>query len=103
MAVGELVKYLPYICHPKIDAEHEKSYQKVQTRTIAHDNKNKCQIKRDHSLTRFSLAASAILFRKPCRLCQILSGRDGRTSKIGRRPIKHTGIALPILAALLLA
>ena len=51
----------------------------------------------------FTLAASAILFRNLCRLCQISSGRDGRASEIGRRPMKHTGTALPILATLPLA
>ena len=103
MAAEELIEYLPYIYHPKIDTEHEKSYQKVKTRTFAHGNKNKCHIKTDHSSTCFSLAVSAIFFRSLCRLCQISSGRDGRASKIGRRPIEHTGIALPILAALPLA
>ena len=102
MTAKELIEYLPYICHPKIDTEHEKSYQKVQTRKFVH-NINKCQIKRDHSSTRFSFAASDILLRNFCRLCQISSGRDGRASKIGRHLIKHTGIALPILAALPLA
>ena len=64
---------------------------------------NKCQIKKDHSSTRVLLAASTILFRNLCWLCQILSGRDGSASKIRRRPIKHTRITLPILAALPLA
>ena len=105
MVAEELIEYLPYIYHPKIVTEHEKSYQKVKkkTRIFAHDNKNKFRIKRDNSTTRFSLAAFAILFRNLCRLCQISSRRDGRTSNIGRRPIEHTGIALPILAALPLA
>ena len=40
---GEFMEYLPYIYHPKIDTEHEKSYQKVKTQTFAHDNKNKIQ------------------------------------------------------------
>ena len=100
MAAEELIKYLPYIYHPKIDTEHEKSYQRVKIRTFTYDNKSKCQIKRDNSSTRFSLAASAILFWK---LCQISIGRDGRTSKIRRCPIRHTGIALPFLGALPLA
>ena len=102
MSVEELIEYLPYIYHLQIpvDTEHEKSYQKVKTRTFAHDNKNKSQIKRDHSSTRFSLAAFAILFWNLCRPCQILGGRDGRAYKIVRRPIEHTGIALRILAAL---
>ena len=71
-----------------------------KTRTFAYDNKNKCQIKKENSSTRFLFAVSAILFRNLCRLCQISSGRDGRASKLGRRPIEHTGTALPILAAL---
>ena len=83
MAAEELIEYLPHIYHSKIDTELEKYYQKVKTRTFAYENKNKCQIKRDHSSTRFSLAVSSILFRKLCRLCQISSGRDGRASKIG--------------------
>ena len=62
MAAEELMEYLPYIYHPKLVNEHEKSYQKVKTQTLAYDNKNKCQIKRDHSSTRFSLAASAFFF-----------------------------------------
>ena len=103
MAVEELIEYLPYIYHPKIDTEHEKYYQKVKTQTIAQDNKNKCQIKRDHSPTRISLTASDFLFRNLCRLCQISSERDSRASKIGSRPKKHTGIALPILETLPLA
>ena len=50
MAAEELIEYLPYIYHPKIDTEHEKSYQKVKKNTyFAHDNKNKCQIKRNNS------------------------------------------------------
>ena len=103
IAAEELIEYLLYIYHTKIDTEHEKSYQKVKTGTFAHDNKNKCHIKTDHSSTRFSEAASAILFRNLRRLCQISSGRDGRASKIGRRPIEHTEIALLLLAALPLA
>ena len=63
----------------------------------------KANVKRDHSSTHFSLAASAFLYRNLCRLYQIWSGRDGRASKIGRRPVKHTGILLPLLAALPLA
>ena len=103
MAAEELIEYFPHIYHPKIDTELEKSYQKVKTRTFAYDNKSKCQIKRDYSSSQFSLAASAILFRELCRPCQISSGRDGRASKIGRRPIEHTWIAFPILATLPLA
>ena len=103
MAAEELIEYISYVYHSKIVNEHEKSYKKVKTRIFANDNKNKCQIKRDHSSTRFSLAASAILYRNLSRLCQVWSGRDGRASKIGRRPIEHTQIALPILAALPLA
>ena len=50
-----------------------------------------------------SLAASATLFRKLCRLFHSIFGRDGRGSKSGRRPIEHTGIVIPIPAALPLA
>ena len=82
MAVKDLIGYLLYIYHPKIDTEHEKSYQKVKTRTFAHDNKNKCQIKRDHFLTCLFVSCFAILFWNLCQLCQICSGRDGRASKI---------------------
>ena len=104
MVAEEFIEYLPYIHHPKIDTEHEKSYQKVKTQTFAHDNKNKCQIKTDHSSTGFSLAFFfAILLRNLCRLCHISRRKDGRASKIGRRSIEHTGRALPILAALPLA
>ena len=56
MAAEELIEYLPHIYHHKIDTEHEKSYQKVKTKTFADDNKNKCQIKRDHSSTHSSLS-----------------------------------------------
>ena len=56
MAVEDLIEYLPYIYHPKIVTEHEKSYQKVKVWIFAHDNKNKYQIKIDHSSMRFSLA-----------------------------------------------
>ena len=31
MAAQELIEYLQYIYHPKIDTEYEKSYQKVKT------------------------------------------------------------------------
>ena len=102
MAAEELLEYLPYIYHPKIVADHEKSYHKVKGRIFAHDNKSKCQIKIDHSSTHFSLAASAILYRNLPSLPNIV-WRDSRASKIGRCPIKHTGIVLPLLAALLLA
>ena len=97
MVAEELIEYLPYIYHPGIVT------QKVKTRIFVHDKKNKCQIKRDHSSTHFSLAASAILLLNLCRHCQISSGRDDRASRIRRCPIKHTRIALPILAALPLA
>ena len=103
IAAEDLIEYLPYIYHPKIVTEDEKSYLKVKVRIFAHDNKNKCQIKGDHSSTRFLLAASAILYRNLCRLCQISSGRDGRASTIGIRSIEHTRIVLPLLAALPLA
>ena len=73
MAGEELIEYLPYIYHPKMDSENEQSYQQVKTRRFVLDNKNKCQIKRNHSSTHVSLAASAILFRKLCRLFQISS------------------------------
>ena len=86
-----------------MDSGNEQSYHQVKTRRFAVDNKHKCQFKRNHSLTHVSLAASAILFRKLCWLFQISSGRDGRASKSGRRPIERTGIGLPISAALPLA
>ena len=86
-----------------MDSESEQSSHQVNTRRFVLDNKHKCQIKRNHSSTHVSLPISAILFRKLCRLFQILSGRDGRASKCGRRPIEHTGIVLPIPAALPLA
>ena len=86
-----------------MDSENEKSSHQVKTRRFVLDNKHKCQIKRNHSSTRVSLAASAILFQKLCRLFQISSGGDGRASKSGRRAIKRTGILLPIPAALPLA
>ena len=85
-----------------MDSENKQSHQ-VKTRRFVLDKKKKCQIKRNHSSTHVSLAASAILFRKLCRLFHISSGRDGRASKSGRRPIEHTGIVLPIPAALPLA
>ena len=86
-----------------MDSENEQSYHQVKTRRFVLDNKHKCQNKRNHSSTHVLLAASAILFRKLCRFFQISSGRDSRASKSGRRPIEHTGIVLPIPAALPLA
>ena len=59
--------------------------------------------KKKNSSNDVSLAASAILFRKLCRLFHSIFGRDGRGSKNGRRPIEHTGIVIPIPAALPLA
>ena len=59
--------------------------------------------KKKNSSNDVSLAASAILFRKLCRLFHSIFGRDGRGSKSGRRPIEHTGIDIPIPAALPLA
>ena len=103
MAGEELIEYLLYIYHHKMDSESAQSYHQVKTRRFELDNKHKCQIKRNHSSTHVSLVASAILFRKLCRLFQISSGRDGRASKSGRRPIERTGIVLPIPAALPLA
>ena len=85
-----------------MDSENKQSYHQVKTQRSAFDNKNKCQIKRNHSSTHISSADSAIWFRKLCRLFQTSSGRDGRASESGRRPIKHTGIVLPIPAALTL-
>ena len=99
----ELTEYLSYIYHPKMDSENEQSYHLAQTRRFVLDNKHKCQIIRNHSLTHVSLPASAILFRKLCRLFQISSGRDGRASKSGRRQIERIGIVLLIPAALPLA
>ena len=86
-----------------MDSENEQSYNRIKTRRYVLDNKHKYQIKRNHSSNHVSLAASAILFRKLCRLCQVSNGRDGRVSKRGRRPIERTGIDLPIPAALPLA
>ena len=103
MAGEELIEYLPYIYNHKMDSENEQSYHQVKTLRFVLDNKHKCQIKRNHSSTHVSLPASAILFRKLCRLLRISSGRDSRASKSGRRGIERTGIVLPILAALPLA
>ena len=86
-----------------MDSENEHSSHQVKTRRFVLDNKHKCQINRNHSSTHVSLPASAILFRKPCRLFQISSGRDDRASKSGRRPIERIRIVLPIPAALQLA
>ena len=86
-----------------MDSKNDQSYQQGKTRRFVLDKKNKCQTKRNHSSTHVSLPASAILFRKLCRLFQTSSGRDGRASKSGRRPIERTGIVLPIPAALPLA
>ena len=61
------------------------------------------KLKKKNSSNDVSLAASAILFRKLCRLFHSIFGRDGRGSKSGRRPIEHTGIVIPITAALPLA
>ena len=83
-----------------MDSENEQSSHQVKTRRFVLDNNHKCQIKRNHSSTHVSLPASAILFQKLCRLLQTSSGRDGRASKSGRRPIERTGIVLPIPAAL---
>ena len=100
MAGEELIEYLLYIYHPKMDSENEQSYHQVKTRRFVLGNKHKCQIKRNHSSTPVSLAASAVLFWKLCQLFQISSGRDGRASKSRRRPIECTGTVLPIPAAL---
>ena len=86
-----------------MDSKNDQSYQQGKTRRSVLDKKNKCQTKRNHSSTHVSLPASAILFRKLYRLFQTSSGRDGRASKSGRRPIERTGIVLPIPAALPLA
>ena len=51
MAEEELIEYLPYIYHPKMDSEHEQSYRQVKTRRFVLDNKHKCQFKRNHSST----------------------------------------------------
>ena len=103
MAGLELIEYLLYIYHPKMDSENEQSYHQVKTQRFVLDNKHKCQIKRNHSSTRVSLPSSAILFWKICHLFQILSGRDSRASKSRRRPTERTGIVLAIPAALPLA
>ena len=86
-----------------MDSENKQSYHQVLTRRFVFDNKHKCQIKKKKSSNDVSLAASAILFRKLCRLFHSIFGRDGRGSKSGRRPIEHTGIVIPIPAALPLA
>ena len=86
-----------------MDSENEQSSHQVKTLRFVLDNKHKCQIKRNHSSTHVSLPASAILFPKLCCLFQISSGRNGRASKSGRRPIERTGIVLPTPAALPLA
>ena len=67
MAGEELIEYLPYIYHPRMDSEDEQSFHQVKTRRFVLDNKHKCQIKRNHSSTHVSLPTSAILFRKLCR------------------------------------
>ena len=103
MAVEELFECLLYICCLKMDTKHEQSYHQSKTQIFAHDNKNKCQNKRNHSPTRVLLTASIILFQNHCRLFQISSGRDGRASESSRCPIESMGIALPILAPLPLA
>ena len=74
MAREELIEYLPYIYHPKMDSENEQSYHQVKTQRFVLDNKHKCQI-RNHFSTHISLPASAILFRKLCRLFHSIFGR----------------------------
>ena len=49
MAGEELIEYLSYIYHPKMDSENKQSYHQVKTRRFVLDNKNKCQIKRFNS------------------------------------------------------
>ena len=51
MAADNLIKYLQYIYHPKMDSENEQSYHLVKTWRSALDNKHKYQIKRNHSST----------------------------------------------------
>ena len=45
MAGEELIEYLLYIYHPKMDSENEQSYHQVKARRFVLDNKHKCQIK----------------------------------------------------------
>ena len=97
----ELIEYLPYIYHLKMDSEKKKSYHHVKSRKFAHDNKNKCQ-KKSFFNSHFVSCFLHFFFRKFCWLLQIPSGRDGRASKSERPPIELTRIVLPILAALLL-
>ena len=85
-----------------MDSENEQSYHQDLYLTTNTNVKLKKK-KKKHSSNDVSLAASAILFRKLCRLFHSIFGRDGRGSKSGRRPIEHTGIVIPILASLPLA
>ena len=98
----ELIECLSYIYHPKVDSDKSNLITKKKHEdldlTIDKDT-----IKRNHSSTHVSLAASAILFRKLCRLFHISSGRDGRAPKSARCPNERTEIVLPIPAALALA
>ena len=45
-----------------MDTKHEQSYQQIKTQIFAHDNKNKCQVKRNLSSPHVLFAASAIWF-----------------------------------------
>ena len=96
----ELIEYLPYFLPPQNGFWVWAILSINKNWRSARDGKNKCQIKRNNSSTHVSLAASAILFWKLCWLFQISSGRDGRASGSGRHTIEHTGIVLPILAAI---
>ena len=64
MAGEELIEYLPYICHPKMDSENEQYSHQVKPRIFILDNKHKCQTKINDSSTHVSLPASAILFQE---------------------------------------
>ena len=45
-----------------MDHEHKQSYHQVKTRIFAHDNKNKCQIKRTHFQLAFCLLLPQFCF-----------------------------------------
>ena len=46
MAVEELIEYLPYIYHPKIVTEHEKSYQKKKQEHVHMITKTNVELKK---------------------------------------------------------
>ena len=59
MSGEELIEYLPYIYHPKMDSENEQSYHQVKTRRFVLDNKHKCQITFRYLLPPFCFGSSA--------------------------------------------